>query len=235
MRFDGKTVAVTGGTGALGEAVVARIVAEGGRCFVPVHRRKEGAAGDKAQADPRVVFVEGVDLTDEQAVERFYREAQQSGPLWASIHTAGGFAMGKVEAISKGDFVGMMQINALSTFLCCREAVKGMRAGGGGRIVNVAAKPAVAPVGGMIAYSASKAAVASITQSLAAEVVKDGILVNAVLPSVMDTPANRKAFPPGTDYAKWPKVEQVAEAILFLAGPDNHLTSGALLPVYGKA
>ncbi len=118
--------------------------------------------------------------------------------------------------------------------MCCREATRNFRRGGaGGRIVNVAARPAVQPAGGMIAYSASKSAVASITQSLAEEVKAEGILVNAVLPSLMDTPANRSAMP-GADFSKWPQVEQVAQAIIFLAGPQNALTSGALLPVYGK-
>jgi NAD(P)-dependent dehydrogenase (short-subunit alcohol dehydrogenase family) len=86
----------------------------------------------------------------------------------------------------------------------------------------------------MIAYSASKAAVASITQGLAEEVKAEGILVNAVLPSTMDTPANRAAMP-DADFSKWPKVAEVARAILFLASPQNTLTSGALVPVYGKA
>jgi NAD(P)-dependent dehydrogenase (short-subunit alcohol dehydrogenase family) len=85
----------------------------------------------------------------------------------------------------------------------------------------------------MIAYSVSKSAVASITQSLAEEVKADGILVNAVLPSLMDTPANRSAMP-DADFSKWPKVEEVAQAILFLAGSQNALTTGALVPVYGK-
>jgi NAD(P)-dependent dehydrogenase (short-subunit alcohol dehydrogenase family) len=123
----------------------------------------------------------------------------------------------------------------MTCFLCCREAVKRMRAiGRGGRILNVAARPALVPTGGMIAYSTSKAAVASITQCLAEEVKNDRILVNAIVPSIMDTPANRKAMP-DADFAKWPKVEEVAEAIAFLVSPKNALTSGALIPVYGVA
>jgi NAD(P)-dependent dehydrogenase (short-subunit alcohol dehydrogenase family) len=92
----------------------------------------------------------------------------------------------------------------------------------------------VKPAGGMVAYAASKAAVASLTQGLAEEVRDDGILVNAVLPSTMDTPENRKSMP-DADFDRWPKVEEVADAIAFLAGPENTLTSGALLPVYGRA
>jgi NAD(P)-dependent dehydrogenase (short-subunit alcohol dehydrogenase family) len=109
-----------------------------------------------------------------------------------------------------------------------------MRKSGGGRIVNVSSRPALVPTGGMIAYTTAKAAVSSITQCLAEEVKPDGILVNAVVPSIMDTPANRAAMPKA-DFSKWPKVEEVAAAILFLASGENALTSGALVPVYGKA
>jgi NAD(P)-dependent dehydrogenase (short-subunit alcohol dehydrogenase family) len=149
---------------------------------------------------------------------------------------AGAFAMAPVVDTSAADLRSMFEVNALTCFLCCREAVRRMRragGGAGGRIVNVAARPAVAPVGGMLAYSVSKAAVASLTRSLAEEVKGDEILVNAVLPSVMDTPANRAAMPK-VDASAWPKVEQVADAIAFLASPANALTSGALVPVYGK-
>jgi NAD(P)-dependent dehydrogenase (short-subunit alcohol dehydrogenase family) len=105
----------------------------------------------------------------------------------------------------------------------------------GGRIVNVAARPALEWRGGagLTAYAASKAAVAALTVALAEEVVKDNILVNAVAPSILDTPANRKAMPKA-DYALWPKVEDVAQTILFLASPANTVTRGAVVPVYGR-
>ena len=111
-----------------------------------------------------------------------------------------------------------------------------MTATGGGRIVNVAARPALEwRLGaGMVAYAASKAAVAAMTVALAEEVAKDGILVNAVAPSIMDTPANRQAMPKA-DHAAWPKVEEVAATILFLASPDNRVTRGAIVPVYGRS
>jgi NAD(P)-dependent dehydrogenase (short-subunit alcohol dehydrogenase family) len=109
-----------------------------------------------------------------------------------------------------------------------------MRAGQGGRIVNVAARPAVQPTGGMIAYTTAKAAVASLTQCLAEEVKQDGICVNAILPSVLDTPANRQGMP-DADFDSWPKLDEVARAILSLASPENRVTSGALVPVFGRA
>jgi NAD(P)-dependent dehydrogenase (short-subunit alcohol dehydrogenase family) len=228
-KFDGKTIIVTGGAGALGAAVVEKLIAEGGRCVVPVRGKF-----DPKQAYKNVEYVEGIDLTDEAAVERFYAKV---GKLWGSVHAAGTFSMGKVETIKKTDFVNMMQVNLLSAFLCSREAVKGMRAGGiGGRIVNVAARAAVEPrIAGMLPYVVSKAAVGAMTISLAEEVKNDGIYVNAVLPSVMDTPANRKDFPTGTDYSKWASVQDVASVIVFLLSEENRVTSGALVPVYAKA
>jgi NAD(P)-dependent dehydrogenase (short-subunit alcohol dehydrogenase family) len=109
-------------------------------------------------------------------------------------------------------------------------------AGSGGRIVNVAARPALEPRtgAGMTAYTIAKSGVATLTIALAEEVAKDGILVNAVAPSIMDTAANRKAMPKA-HFDAWPKVEEVAATILFLASPDNKVTRGAVVPVYGKA
>lgn len=231
-RYANRHVVVTGGAGALGAAIVSRIVAEGGHCYVPVHTAKETP---RVAGPGTVLYVEHADLADETAVERFYREVASKGGLWASIHTAGGFAMSAIAETRKADFDRMMAMNCLTTFLCCREAVRAIRlTGGGGRIVNVAAKGAVAPSKGMLSYVTSKAAVVGMTQALAEEVAPENILVNAVLPSIMDTPANRKAMP-GADFAAWPRVEEVADTILFLASPDNTVTRSALVPVYGRS
>jgi NAD(P)-dependent dehydrogenase (short-subunit alcohol dehydrogenase family) len=108
------------------------------------------------------------------------------------------------------------------------------KTGKGGRIVNVAARPVQVPTPGMVAYVASKAGVASLTESLAAEVLADNILINAVLPSLIDTPANRAAMPKA-DFTIWPKPAQIAQTIAFLASPENALTTGTLIPVYGRA
>lgn len=233
MKMDGLQVVVTGGTGALGTAVVGLLLEAGAVCHVPwVQARELERFGHKG----RVQLIEGVELTDEKAVERLYERFGTGGAkLWASIHIAGGFSMAPVEKVSKDDFVGQMQQNALTCFLCCREAVRRM-GDGGGRIVNVAARPGLIPEqgAGMVAYTASKAAVAAITQSLAAEVAGRGILVNAVVPSIMDTPANRAAMP-DADHAKWPKVAEVAATIAFLASPANAVTRGGLVPVYGRS
>ena len=220
-------VVVTGGTGFLGSAVCERFLSAGSDVHVAwLHE----AERDRFPHAERCTMHQ-VDLTDESAVEAFY--AGFDG-LAASIHIAGGFAMGPIESMTLADFEAMHRMNTVTAFLCCREAVRAMRRGDGGRIVNVGARPAVEPAGGMLAYTTSKAAVTSLTQCLAKEVLADSILVNAVLPSIMDTPANRAGMP-DADFASWPRCEEVAEAIAFLASPENRLTTGTLLPVYGRA
>ncbi len=173
-----------------------------------------------------------VDLSNEAQATAYYAALP---PLWASIQLAGGFALAPIADTALADFEQQWRMNTVTCFLSCREAVRSIRrAGGGGRIVNVAERPVVAPVPGMTAYTASKAGVAAITQALAAEVAADRILVNAVLPSIIDTPANRAAMP-SADPAAWPRPAEIAETIGFLASPGNALTSGALVPVYGRA
>ncbi|MBX3357565.1 MAG: SDR family NAD(P)-dependent oxidoreductase [Phycisphaeraceae bacterium] len=238
--FTNRLVIVTGGTGALGSAVVGRLLAAGARVSVPcVHPKEHDRFPHKSHERVRVSM--GVELTDEGAVERFYAESMAWGspagsprPVWASIHIAGGFGMKPVAETSRDEFVSMMQTNALTCFLCCREAVRAMARGGGGRIVNVAARPAIEPrLGvGMVPYTASKAAVAAMTQALGEEVVGRGVLVSAVVPSIMDTPANRAAMP-DADHSKWPSVDSVAATVCFLASPENTSTRSALVPVYG--
>ncbi len=218
-------VVVTGGGGALGGAVVDALVEAGATVHVPV--RKPDAPASLAGRD-RVVVATGVDLTNEDAVAAFY--AGLPG-LWASVHTTGGFAAAPITETALADFSKQIALNANTAFLCCREAVRAMGSGGG-RIVNVVSRPALEPTGGMIAYTAAKAAVASLTQCLAAEVVGAGILVNAIAPSIIDTPANRKAMP-DANFDAWPKPAQLAATIRFLASPANALTTGALVPVYG--
>jgi NAD(P)-dependent dehydrogenase (short-subunit alcohol dehydrogenase family) len=210
--MQGRHIVVTGGRGALGGAVVALLEARGAVVHVP--------------------DIATVDLSREAAAVAYYAGLP---PLWASIQLAGGFAMAPIVETSLADLENQWRLNAVTCFLACREAVRAIRkTGAGGRIVNVAARPVLVPTPGMTAYVASKAAVAAITQALAVELAGDRILVNAVLPSIIDTPANRTAMP-GADHASWPKPAELAETIGFLASPENALSSGALVPVYGRA
>ena len=223
--FADRHVVVTGGTGALGRAVVRRLAEAGAICHVP----SSGAEAPGDLAGDRVRVTPNVDLADEASARPYFESLPAP---WASVHAAGAFAIDGVLDTSQADFEAMFRANALTCFLGCREAIRAMRREGGGRIVNVSARPAVWPAGGLVAYTTSKAGVASMTQCLADEVRGDGILVNAVLPSIIDTPANRQAMP-SADHDAWPKPEEIAETVAFLASPRNRLTSGALVPVYG--
>jgi NAD(P)-dependent dehydrogenase (short-subunit alcohol dehydrogenase family) len=234
MDFQGRHIVVTGGAGALGSAVVAALAEAGAFCHVPCFDEAEAKRFRLREHKQVAVTVAG-DLADEAAVGRAY---QGIAPLWASIHIAGGFAFGPLREAGLAAIRQQIDMNLVSCMLCCRAAVNAMQnnKGAGGRIVNVAARAALEwrSGAGMVAYTASKAAVAALTAALAEEVAKDGILVNAVAPSIMDTPANRQAMPKA-DHALWPKVEEVAATIVFLASPDNRVTRGAIVPVYGKS
>ncbi len=233
MDFQDRHIVVTGGTGALGIAVVSALIKAGAVCHVPWHTEAE-AEHFPHRGHRQVVLVGNTDLTDEAGVARLFGGVSR---LWASIHLAGGFAMAPVAETGKAALLLQMEMNFVTCFLCCRAAVIRMKLGrDGGRIVNVAARPALEwrSGAGMAAYTASKAAVAALTVALAEEAATDDILVNAVAPSIMDTPANRKAMPKA-DHSAWPKVEEVAQTILFLASPDNSVTRGGIVPVYGKA
>jgi NAD(P)-dependent dehydrogenase (short-subunit alcohol dehydrogenase family) len=228
MTLQGRSIVVTGGTGFLGTGVCGCLLDAGAELHVAWKHEEEL---DRFFHADRCTMHQ-VELTEENSVHAFYETV---GTLWASIHLAGGFAMSPIEETALSDMESMFDLNVGTAFLCCREAVRAMRStGSGGRIVNVAARPAVEPVGGMLAYTTSKAGVASLTQCLSKEVLADSILVNAVLPSILDTPSNRTAMP-DADFDSWPKVEEVAEAILFLSSPENALTTGTLVPVYGRA
>jgi NAD(P)-dependent dehydrogenase (short-subunit alcohol dehydrogenase family) len=230
MDFRDRHVVITGGAGALGTAVVKALIEDGAICHVPCFNEAE-AQRFPLRDHKQVRLVIAGNLADEAVVERAY---QGTAPLWASIHIAGGFAAGPLAQTPVVTIHQQMEMNLISCMLCCRAAVQAM-SGSGGRIVNVAARPALEwrTGAGMTAYATSKAGVAAFTAALAEEVVKDGILVNAVAPSTMDTPANRNAMPKA-DFALWPKVEEVAATIVFLASPDNRVTRGGIVPVYGK-
>jgi len=225
---------ITGGAGALGTAVVTALIEGGAVCHVPCLDAAE-AQRFRLREHKQVVLTITGSLADERPIRLLY---QGIAPLWASIHLAGGFAAARLADTGVATLQQQIEMNLVSCLLCCRAAVNAMtaNAAGGGRIVNVAARAALEwrTGAGMAAYTASKAAVAALTVALAEEVAKDGILVNAVAPSIMDTPANRAAMPKA-DYSLWPKVEEVAATILFLASPENRVSRGAVVPVYGKS
>ncbi len=232
MNLENRQIVVTGGTGGLGRAVVGRLLDAGAALHLPVEPGVELDTFPHAE-NAKVSATAGVDLTDPAAVEDFYAALPA---LWASVHLAGGFAMAPLAETDSDGFQHMMDLNLRTCFLCCRAAVAKIAAGGaGGRIVNVAARPGLEPRSGagMAAYAASKAGVAALTEALGEELAEQGIWVNAVAPSIIDTPANRDAMP-DADHETWPKPEEIAETIAFLASPDNRVTRGSVIPVYGR-
>lgn len=236
--FSNLHVVITGGTGALGSAVTRQLLEAGARCSIPCLDASEPEHFSLAGHE-HLYLDTGMDLTDEEATQSFYTSAvDKQGPLWASIHIAGGFSMGTIADIPGKDFLRQFHLNTLTCYNSCRTAIRHIRRSNhqGGRIVNVAARPALEPRQGkgMTAYTVSKAGVATLTQSLAAEVAGEDILVNAVAPSVIDTPANRNAMP-GANFDNWPKPDEIAVQILYLASRANSVTRGAVVPVYGRS
>lgn len=236
MDFTDRHIIITGGTGSLGSAVTEQLLETGAFCSIPCFDKSELENIDFE--DHENIFIKtGLDLTNEEQAQSFYKTSiDKRGPLWASINTAGGFGMGKIGDMPKADFMKQINLNLVTCYNSCRAAVQQMKKSNGGRIVNIAARPALEPRQGkgMTAYTTAKAGVAALTESLAAEVVEDDILVNAIAPSVIDTPENRESMP-DADFDKWPKPEQLAGQILSLISPENEVTRGGVIPVYGKS
>lgn len=237
-NFDNRHVLITGGAGALGSATVRMFLESGAWISVPCFNREEYDSFELR--DEQNVFARpDVDLSSEEDTRNFFEEAVgEQGPLWASVHIAGGFGMGAIEDTPLSDFNKQLQMNTITCYNSCRAAVQWIRRSPlkGGRIVNIASRPGKEPRQGkgMNAYTVAKAGVAALTESLAAEIVEDDILVNALAPSIIDTPANRKSMP-DADYDKWPKPVQLARQIVWLCSGDNEVTRGAIIPVYGRS
>jgi NAD(P)-dependent dehydrogenase (short-subunit alcohol dehydrogenase family) len=233
MDFQNRHVVVTGGTGALGVAVLGALLPAGAICHVP-YRNEKSLEKFPQRAHERVLLTELGDLADEAAVANYYAGLKD---LWASIHIAGGFSAAPIAGSNKALLAQQLETNLVSTYVCSRAAVMKLRSlGRGGRIVNVAARQALEPRlgAGSVAYTIAKTGVAALTIALGEELAKEGIFVNAVAPSAMDTAANRASMPKA-DFSAWPKVEDVAATILFLASSGNNVTRSAVVPVYGRS
>jgi len=227
----GRNVLVTGGTGSLGSAVVEAFLAARDRVVVPwivqgeAERARAAWAG--ALRDGRAVLVEA-DVADEAGAARAVAAA---GEVDVLVNGVGGFAGGTpVDATPLDAWDRMYRMNVRTAAACARAAVPGMRARRRGVIVNVASQAALAPPAGLSAYAASKAGVVALTRALQEELAGDGIRVAAVVPTTIDTPANRAAMP-GADPSAWTPPAKIAGVILWLASDAASTVRGALVPV----
>jgi NAD(P)-dependent dehydrogenase (short-subunit alcohol dehydrogenase family) len=236
-RFSGTVALVAGGTGGLGHAVSLAFLREGARVVV-TYRKPEEFAALKSAASAGASSLAGYDLdvTDEAAARQLVgRILTENGRLDALVNMVGGYAGGvKLWQLDTKVFDQMLALNLRSGYALSRAVVPAMLKQGHGAIVNVCAKAAFDHAAGASAYAASKAAALALMDSLAADVKGTGVRVNSILPSIMDTDANRKAMP-GADFAKWPKTEDVARVILFLCSDDARVVHGAAVPVYGDS
>jgi NAD(P)-dependent dehydrogenase (short-subunit alcohol dehydrogenase family) len=223
-----RSVLVTGGSGGLGRAVVDAFRADGWRVVAPI---RGTASVDGAETVP------GVDAADPAGVAKAVTIAagEPGAPLRALVNTIGGYAGGaRVHELPVDDFEAQLTINLRPTYLMTQAALPHLVAAGGGAVVCVSSRAAVAPFAGASGYVTAKAAVLAFAQAVAVEYRADGVRCNTVLPSVIDTPANRAAQP-GADHSRWVPPAEIARVILFLAGPGSAPTSGAAIPVYGRA
>jgi NAD(P)-dependent dehydrogenase (short-subunit alcohol dehydrogenase family) len=228
--MSGKAAVVTGGTGALGVAVVDGLLKDGWLVHVPWRKDAEAEALASRVGGQARLSLHEADLTIPEAVEALFREVDATGvPLGLVCNLVGGFAMAPIADTDPGTWTRMLQTNATAPFLAIRAAVPLLRKAGEGRIVNVASAAALGgPVADMSAYLAAKSALVSLTRNLAEELAPDGITVNAVAPTTIDTPANRAAMP-GADHGTWLAPEEIARVIRFLAGADAAVVTGNLV------
>jgi NAD(P)-dependent dehydrogenase (short-subunit alcohol dehydrogenase family) len=238
MDLGEKSALITGGAGALGAAVVAAFLQAGARVAVPVRQAGElDRLRQRLRLDPDAPLSGAVvDVTDETAISDYAESvAEDRGGLHVLVNAAGGFAGGRpVHETPWSLWQEQLDANLKTAVLASRAAVPHMIGRGGGAIINVSSRPATQDGKNIAAYAAAKRALLQLTDAMAAELLEEKITVNAVLPSTIDTPANRKSMP-GADFSRWVKPEEIGRVILFLASPDARIISGAHVPVYGRA
>ena len=236
-RFAGKVVLVAGGTGGLGRAVTEAFLREGAYVAV-TFRNKDEFDALVAEAGEAAARLEGfpVDVTDEAVVHMGVSAlVAQRGSLDVLVNAVGGYAGGAPLWETGTDVLErMVALHVRATYVLCRVAAAVMVRARHGAIVNVASRAAFDHAAGAAAYASTKAAAVALIDSLAADLKGTGVRANSVSPAIIDTAANRKAMP-GADFAKWPKPEEIAEAVLWLASDAAKLVNGATVPVHGDA
>ncbi len=231
MKLEERVAVITGGTGALGRGVVKTFLELGASVHVPwIVEEEVGLLEDTLGSLASKVGLHQADVTREDEVAALFSSIEESeGRLDILCNIVGGFVFAALADTTLADWQRMQEMNATSCFLCCRAAAPLMKAAGGGRIVNVTAMPALTRgAAQMCAYAASKAAVLNFSQSLASELAADHITVNAIAPSIIDTPANREAMP-DADTESWLSPGEISRVVAFLADDDAKIVTGSVL------
>ncbi len=239
MQLENRVAIITGGTGALGRAVAEHFLESGARVAIPyivdaevplLHKRIGNRFGEQH------LIVKRADVGVEAQVAGFVQEvAARWGKLDILVNLVGGFWGGKpIAETTLAEWQAMFDLNLKPAFLCCRAAVPIMKKNRYGRIVSVSSRSGLMGAGDFAAYAVAKGAIATFTASLAEEVLADNIMVNAIAPSTIDTEANRTAMPKAK-HENWVKPEDIARTIAYLCSEDCRVTSGAVIPVYGRA
>jgi NAD(P)-dependent dehydrogenase (short-subunit alcohol dehydrogenase family) len=234
-----RVAVITGGTGALGRAVSERFLEEGAGVAVPWIVEAEvplfnDRMGNRFTSSN--ISLSKVDVGDEQQIAKFVDETvRKMSRIDILVNLVGGFWGGKTIADTTiAEWQAMFDLNLKPTFLCCRAIVPVMQRSKFGRIVSVSSRTGLLGAGEYAAYAIAKGTIKTFTASLAEEVLNDNVLVNAIAPSTIDTEANRKAMP-NAKHENWVKPEDIAKTIAYLCSEQNQVTSGTVVPVYGRA
>jgi NAD(P)-dependent dehydrogenase (short-subunit alcohol dehydrogenase family) len=235
-RFSNTLALIAGGTGGLGKAVSLAFLEEGAEVVVTYRKQEEFSAlqSDSRQHSSRLTGFQ-VDVTDQPSVRRLIDAVlAKHGRLDILVNSVGAYAGGtKLWETEPSVFEQMLALNLRSGYVLSSAVAPAMLKQEKGSIINIASKAAIEHAAGAAAYAASKAAALAMIDSLAEDLRGTGVRANSILPSIIDTAANRRALP-GGDFAKWPKPEDIARVILFLCSEDAKVIHGAAIPVYGS-
>jgi NAD(P)-dependent dehydrogenase (short-subunit alcohol dehydrogenase family) len=239
LRSDSETALITGGTGAIGQAVVRRFLEDGFRVAVTYRSEPEWqtlAESEKRATAAGALFGVRADVIQEDSMaEAVRRAAEELGALRVLLHVAGGYTGGvPVEKIPAETVRRMIGLNLESAFWAAKHVIPHAKRSGRGRLLFVSSRGATEVGPGAAAYAAAKAGLNALVQTLAKELRQSGTTANAILPSIVDTAANRATMP-GADHATWVQPAEVASLLSFLASDGASATSGALIPIYGRA
>lgn len=231
-----KIAIVTGGTGALGKAITIAFLEGGAKvvCTYIVDKEKKECLSLTKKHKDKIVFIRADVTKENDVVDMITDTTRKFKRVDILVNVVGGFAFSHIKDTDEKTWDLMMNLNLKSVFLCSKYVLPRMIEQNYGKIVNISSRPALKGSAGVGAYSASKAGVLNLTETIADEIKDYEINVNAVLPSTIDTPGNRRDMPEA-DFAKWVKPEEIARVIVFLSSDDSKPISGAGIPVYGKA